>query len=77
MSEIILDATKVPEKGQIVIPKDIRDFVSLKTGSKLIIIASHDTLILQKVEVFGERVRVRDILGRAKSIAERLGLIRR
>jgi AbrB family looped-hinge helix DNA binding protein len=74
LSDISVDATRVSEKGQIVIPKEVRDKLGLKAGSKLIIIATSDLMIMQKAELVGERMRAWEIVNRAKSLAEKLGL---
>jgi len=74
LSDLSIDMTKVSEKGQIVIPKEVRDKLGLKTGSKLIIIATSDLMIMQKAELVGERMRAWEIVNRARSLAEKLGL---
>ena len=74
MSDISIDTTRVSEKGQIVIPKDVRDKLGLKTGTKLIIIATNDLMIMQRAELVGERMRAWEIVNRARSLAEKLGL---
>ena len=74
MSDLSIDTTKVSEKGQIVIPKEVRDKLGLKAGSKLIIIATNDLMIMQKAELVGERMRAWEIVNRARSLAEKLGL---
>ena len=74
MSDLSIDMTKVSEKGQIVMPKEVRDKLGLKTGSKLIIIATSDLMIMQKAELVGERMRAWEIVNRARSLAEKLGL---
>jgi len=68
--------TKVSEKGQIVIPKEVRDKLGLKAGSKLIIIATNDIMVVQKAELVGERMRAWEIVNRARLLAEKLGLRR-
>ena len=74
MPDLSIDTTKVSEKGQIVIPKEVRDKLGLKAGSKLIIIATSDLMIMQKAELVGERMRAWEIVNRARSLAEKLGL---
>jgi len=74
LSDLSIDTTKVSEKGQIVIPKEVRDKLGLKAGSKLIIIATNDLLIMQKAELVGERMRAWEIVNRARLLAEKLGL---
>jgi len=74
LPDLSIDMTKVSEKGQIVIPKEVRDKLGLKAGSKLIIIATSDLMIIQKAELVGERMRAWEIVNRARSLAEKLGL---
>lgn len=45
MAEI--ETTKMSSKGQIVIPEQIRNKLGLKTGSKFIVIADKDVVILK------------------------------
>jgi len=74
LSDLSIDTTKVSEKGQIVIPKEVRDKLGLRAGSKLIIIATNDLMIMQKAELVGERMRAWEIVNRARLLAEKLGL---
>lgn len=39
MKERLMDTVKVGEKGQIVIPKAMRDMMDIKTGDSLLILA--------------------------------------
>jgi AbrB family looped-hinge helix DNA binding protein len=69
----LIDVTKVSEKGQVVIPKEIRDKMGFIEGTKLIVIAAEDAVVLQRIETVAGKVRVRDILDRIKTITSRLG----
>lgn len=71
--EPIIDVTKVSDKGQVVIPKEIRDKLNFIEGSKLIVIATDDAVILQRIEVVAGKVRIREILERIKAVTGRLG----
>ena len=71
--EPIIDVTKVSDKGQVVIPKEIRDKLNFAEGSKLIVIATEDAVILQRIESVAGKVRIREILERIKAVTERLG----
>lgn len=71
-SDPIIDVTKVSDKGQVVIPKEIRDKLNLKVGTKLIVVATDDAVVLQKVELVAGRVRMREILDRIKVVTEKL-----
>jgi len=72
--EQIIDITKVSDKGQVVIPKAIRDKLGMGEGSKLIVIATEDAVILQKIELVGGRMRIREIVDRVRSIKDRIAL---
>ncbi len=69
----IIDVTKVSDKGQVVIPKEIRDKLGFVVGTKLIVVATEDAVILQRVETIAGKVRMRDLLDRVKSVTDRLG----
>ena len=47
MSEL----TVMSSKGQIVVPKDIREELGLRTGTTFAVFGKEDTLILKKVNV--------------------------
>ena len=70
--EPLIDITKVTEKGQVVIPKEIRDKMGFEEGTRLIVVASEDAVVLQKVEVVAGKVRMRDLLDRIKAITSKL-----
>ncbi|MDG7007182.1 MAG: AbrB/MazE/SpoVT family DNA-binding domain-containing protein [Nitrososphaerota archaeon] len=48
--EPIIDVTKVSDKGQVVIPKQIRDKFHFTEGSRLIVLATEDAVVLRRVE---------------------------
>ncbi len=72
--EPIIDVTKVSDKGQVVIPKEIRDKLNFIEGSRLIVIATEDAVVLQRIEAVAGKVRIREILDRIKAVTGRLGL---
>jgi len=71
--EPIIDVTKVSDKGQVVIPKEIRDKLGFVEGSRLIVVATEDAVVLQRVEAIAGKVRLKDLLDRVKSVTDRLG----
>jgi AbrB family looped-hinge helix DNA binding protein len=75
-NEPLIDVTKVSDKGQVVIPKYIRDKMGFTEGSRLIVVATDDAVILQKVETVAGKVRMRDLLDRVKTVTDRLGFRR-
>ncbi len=72
--EAMIDLTKVSDKGQVVIPKEIRDKMGFKEGTKLIVMVSGDAVVLQRIELVAGKVRMRDIMDRIKSLTLKLGL---
>ena len=44
-----IDSTKVSSKGQIVIPKHLREELDLQQGDSLILVKRGDSLILRKL----------------------------
>ncbi len=70
----LIDITKVSDKGQVVIPKEIREKVGFKEGAKLIVVATEDAVVLQRIEAVAGKIRVRDLVARIKSVTSKLGL---
>ncbi len=70
----LIDITKVTDKGQVVIPKDVRDRMGYKEGTRLIVMASGDAVVLQKVETVAGRIRMKDLMDRIKAVTSKLGL---
>ena len=46
-----MEFTKISSKGQVVIPRDIREKLKLKEGMLLIVIEQDDVVILKKTEI--------------------------
>lgn len=67
-----METTRLSEKGQIVIPKDFREKMGLKPGSRFLVIAVEDSIILQQIEIVKKKMAVDDILSKAKSLADNL-----
>jgi AbrB family looped-hinge helix DNA binding protein len=67
----IIDVTKVSDKGQVVIPKEVRDRLQLVPGTKLIVVATEDAVVLQRIETVAGKMRMRDIMDIARNISER------
>ena len=67
-----METTKLSEKGQIVIPKDFREKMGLKPGSRFLVIAAEDSIILQRIEVVKQKMAVDDLLSKARGLADNL-----
>jgi antitoxin PrlF len=50
MKEQLEDMVKVSSKGQIVIPKDIRKKLGVKTGEKLLVLSRDREILLRKAQ---------------------------
>ena len=50
---MITEVTSVSSKGQVVLPKTIRDALSLETGSKLIVMTDGDNILLKPIVTSG------------------------
>jgi AbrB family looped-hinge helix DNA binding protein len=70
----IIEMTKVSDKGQVVIPKEIRDKLKFTEGSKLLVIGTEDAVVLQRIESVAGRMRVKDIMERVRSITSKISL---
>lgn len=68
----IIDVTRVSDKGQVVIPKEIRDKLGFKEGTKLIVVATEDAVVLQRIETVAGKIRVRELMKRIRSITSKL-----
>ena len=70
----LIDVTRVSDKGQVVIPKEIRDRLGMTEGSKLIVISTEDAVILQKIELVGGRMKIRQIVDKVRELKGKLAL---
>lgn len=72
MTDVLVETTKLSEKGQVVIPKDFRERMGLKPGNRFLVIAAEGAIILQKMEVVKRKMDVDEILRKARRITEEL-----
>lgn len=68
-----LDITRMSVKGQVVIPRDIRQALGLVTGTKFVVAGEGDTVILRKIgrPALEEADR---LFGISRKFAKRAGL---
>ena len=50
MEEKLEDMVKVSSKGQIIIPKDVRERLGVRTGEKLLVLSRDGEILLRKTE---------------------------
>ncbi len=72
MSDVLVETTKLSEKGQVVIPKDFRKKMGLKPGNQFLVIAAEEAIILQKMEIVKKKIKVEEILDIAKNVTQEL-----
>ncbi len=73
MVEILVETTKLSEKGQVVIPKDFRKKMNLKPGSQFLVIATEEAIILQQMDSVKQKIEFEKTLNNAKNIIYKLG----
>ncbi len=65
--EKLESVVKISSKGQIVIPKEVRERLGIKAGGKLAVIVRDDEIILRKIE----RLNLSEISSRISSVVEK------
>ncbi len=64
----IVTVSKVLPRGLVQIPLEVRHKLDLKPGTKMIVIATEDAVVLQKVESILFKERSRGVVSRLRSI---------
>ena len=68
-----IEFTRLSEKGQIVIPNEIRKRMKLKEGTRFLIVEMGDSLILRRIEISEEKLRLKRLLQGFRSKASETG----
>lgn len=71
MQNIIVDNAKVMAKGQITLPKDIRDFLRLTTGDRVTLVCEGDQVIMMNSAVYAMKTLQREMSGEAEKAGMR------
>jgi len=71
--KMAVDLTRLSEKGQIVIPSEMRKKMRLKEGTRFVVLGLNDTIILRRVELSAEKRDLRKIIARFRSTAQKSG----
>ena len=61
-------SVKVSEKGQIAIPKEIRQLMDIEKGDELLLIADGNKIIIEKIQA----ENYNDLLKLSKKVAKRI-----
>ena len=73
MSEYVTDVTAVSSKGQIVLPKTIRDSLSLMTGARLMVMCDGENILLKPIRK-PDISEFRSMMNAAKDWASDVGM---
>lgn len=68
-----LNMTKLSGKGQIVIPNEMRKRMGLKEGMRFLVVGLDDTIVLRKLELSKEGIRLKQLLEKSRARAEKVG----
>ena len=57
-----IELTRLSERGQVVIPTQLRKSMNLKEGERFIVAGLGDTIILRKLDLTQERLRLKKLI---------------
>jgi len=66
MENVIVDNAKVMAKGQITLPKDIREVLRVGTGDRVTLISDSDRVIMMNSAVYAMKVLQKEMEGEAE-----------
>ena len=68
-----LELTRLSERGQVVIPTELRKSMNLREGERFIVMGVGDTIVLRKLELSQEKLRLKRLLKESREKASRAG----
>jgi AbrB family looped-hinge helix DNA binding protein len=68
-----IELTRLSERGQIVIPTELRKSMNLREGERFIIMGVGDTIVLRKLELSQERLRLKKLIRDSQKKARKGG----
>ncbi len=68
-----IEMTRLSERGQIVIPREVRRSMHLKEGERFIVMGLGDTIVLRKLELSQEKLRLKRLMTEARARAKKSG----
>ena len=63
---VLLEVAKVMSKGQITLPKDIREKLSVDTGDRVALLWDQDRVVMMNPAVYAMRVLQAEMVGQAE-----------
>jgi len=71
--KMAIEMTRLSERGQVVIPTGVRKSMHLKEGERFIVMGLGDTIVLRKLELSQERLRLKKLMTEARARAKKSG----
>lgn len=68
MENMIVDNAKVMSKGQITLPKEIRNKLGLSTGDRVALICEGDQVIMMNAAVYAMKMLQKGLEGQAEKV---------
>ena len=68
-----VELTRLSERGQVVIPTELRRSMNLREGERFIIMGVGDTIVLRKIELSQEKIRLKKLIRESREKARRSG----
>jgi AbrB family looped-hinge helix DNA binding protein len=69
-----LELTRLSQKGQVVIPTQVRRKMGLKEGTKFLVVGLEDIIVLRRLQLSEEKLKLKKLLAEARSSAKTHGL---
>ncbi len=66
MQSVLVDNAKVMAKGQITLPKDIRNVLGVDSGDRITLISEGDRVIMMNSAVYAMKMLQREMAGEAE-----------
>ena len=73
MTQYLTDVTSVSTKGQVVLPKSIRDSLTLQSGTKLLVVSDGRSIVLKPIEM-PDISEFQNLMEAAASWADEVGM---
>lgn len=68
MEALLIDNAKIMAKGQITLPKDIRDALGVTTGDRVTLISQNDQVIMMNAAVYAMKILQSSMSGDAEKV---------
>jgi AbrB family looped-hinge helix DNA binding protein len=68
-----LELTRLSQRGQVVIPTQVRRKMGLKEGTRFLVIGLEDIVVLRRLQLSEEKLKLKKLLAEARSSAKTHG----